>query len=241
MLTDRAPVEFHYLSKRLLTDLVQHDDAARPRSKLSFDFRVRWFGLHVERTPPDFTNFRDLAMRSTELVRDNTGTLDVPSYFIHDYLDLHHGVFSPHMGWHGHVASYRGETTDSKGVPVFLALFGSASNVAGRRPRDEDTSDYYPSDMTGLYAYLDSIREPEDPEIDVDYRLDDLGSTQETLADLAMQHSRGGATLDIGPHEFLARVLIHHEHHRSRGGDFTGRVIVGTPIWIATPKPRPAP
>jgi hypothetical protein len=155
VLTDRAPFEYRYLSKRLLIGLMQHEEAALPRRKLSLDLNLRGIGLRGQRKPPNFKNFRDLAMRSTELVRDNTGTLDVPSYYIHDQLDLCHGVFSPQMGWHGHVACYQGEAIDSDGARVFLALFGSASNVEGRRQRDEDTSEYYPSDMTGLYAFLD--------------------------------------------------------------------------------------
>lgn len=237
MLTDRAPFEYVYLSKRLLTDLVQHEEAAKPRSTWSFNAHVKGFGFHRESKSPNYANLRDLAMRSTDLVSDNTGSVEFPGYYIRDRLDMWHGAFRPHMGWRGTVACYRGERTMADGRKTFVALYGSASNVIGRRPNKLERSEFYPSDMQGLYSLLDVVREHDDPAISLDFALDDYGLTEGARADTAIHFATHGATRSLGEHDFLARVFIDVEDHTSRSG-FTGRVIVGAPIWIATLGPE---
>ena len=220
---------------------MQHEEAALRSSKRSIDINLRVFSVHLERRAPDYTNLRDLAMRSTEVVSDQTGDIATPGYYIRDQLVMYHGVFSPHMGWGGHVACYRGQTETSDGQGVFVALFGSASNVVGRRPNDDDTSEYYPSDISGLYSLLDVIREKEDPEIDLGYRSDDYAFSVEERAKIAMQFAIGGATERLGTLDFLAKVLVEVDDCRARDNGFRGRVILGAPIWIATPAPQPYP
>jgi hypothetical protein len=56
----------------------------------------------------------------------------------------------------------------------FLALFGSASTVVGRRDRDEGGDGYYPVRYHGTYTILDAAREDGDPQIDFDYRCEDV-------------------------------------------------------------------
>ncbi|MFL6161549.1 MAG: DUF7019 family protein [Jatrophihabitantaceae bacterium] len=241
MVTDRSPVRYDYLSRRLLTSVVQQDEAAMPRSKWSLDLNpLKMVGLSRERKPPDYDNLYDLAMRSTDAVQDQSGTIDSPwAYYIRGRLDLHHGVFSPHMGWNGHVACYRGETTTTDGEPVFIALFGSASNLIGWQLKDEPPPTYTPSDMPGLYLFLDAIREAGDPEVEVMRRTDDYGMSDQGRVESALQHAKGGARTDIGPRDFLATVLIREEEFKSRAADFEGRVLICAPLWIATPLPRP--
>lgn len=239
MLTDRAPFEYRYLSRRLLTDLVQHDEAARSRWSGSFDLPLRMLSLHLHRKAPEFTNLHDLAMRSPDLVSDNTGTLSEPGLYVRGQAELHHGVFSPHMGWlGGHIACYRGEAATPDGS-VFIALFGSASNIVGWRRRDEDdVGSYYPSDVTGLYALLDAAREPDDPEIDFDFRWDDHAMSDEDRARRAVMFAREGATSPAQALEFLARVFLVVDDDSFASEEYR-RVIVGAPLWVATPRPQP--
>jgi hypothetical protein len=239
MLTDSAPFDYVYLSPRLLTDLVHQDEAARGRWSRSFDIDLRLFGLHLQRRAPDFTNPRDLAARSTGLVSDYTGSIEVPGIYVHGRVNLRHGVFSPHMGWSGgQVACYCGVSATSEGS-VFVALFGSASNVVGRRRADHDRDSFYPSDAAGLYALLDAVRELDDPEIDLDYRIDDHAMSAQTRAERAVMFARGGASVELGELEFLARVYLDVEDY-AYADDAYRRVIMGAPLWVATPRPAPS-
>lgn len=235
MLTDRAPFDYRYLSRRLLTDLVQHDEAARSGWTRSLDINLHMFGLHLRRQAPDLANLHDLAMRSSGLVLQNTGSIDEPGAYMHGQMDLYHGVFAPHMGWcGGEVACYRGESTSSDG-DVFVALFGSTSNVVGRRGDDEHPCSIYPSDIAGLYALLDAVREADDPPIDPDFRWEDQRLTDGDRAERAVMFARDGATGAAGSLEFLARTFIKVDNY-SFGGDVYHRVVVGAPLWIATPR-----
>jgi hypothetical protein len=219
---------------------MQHDEAARARSKWSFDLNLTHIGFRRERKAPDYSNLRDLAMRSADVVSDNTGNIENPGVYIRDQLEMHYGVFRPLLGWNGgHVACYRGLTTTEDGKSVFVALFGSASNVVGWRPSDERTSGFYPSDMQGLYSLLDTVREHGDPEIDLDYRIDDYGLPEEARADTAILFATEGATKSLGRLDALIRPFIEINTHDSRRGQFQGRVIVGAPVWIATLPPAP--
>jgi hypothetical protein len=238
VLTDLAPFDYLYLSRRLLTDLFQHEEAARSKWRGTFDLNVPFLGLHLQRRGPDPNNLRDLAMRSEAIVADQTGDVSHPGYFIVGEFDAHHGVFEPHMGWRGgEVACYRVETTTATDERVMVALFGSASNVIGRRRADEQ-SEFYPSDATGLYSLLDAARERDDPEVDLDYRWDDATMSNEARADTAIMFSREGATRRLGTVRFLARVfqVIDSSEFRDESVD---RVIIGAPLWVATPEPRP--
>lgn len=238
MLTDRAPFEYRYLSGRLLAELFQHDDAARRRWRVSGGFSAWIANLQVSRLDLDHTNMHALAAQSEQLVSDHTGNLANTGVglYVRDRLTLRYGVFEPHMGWRGgRVACYAGEGLTADSERVFLALFGSSSNVVGYRD-DEPRHGEIPSDITGLYTMLDLAREPNDPEIDFEYRWDDGRLSDEVRAHTAIKFAHMGARTAIGVHDFLARVFVEVENYRY-DDNFTGRVIVGTPLWIATPKP----
>lgn len=240
MLTDRAPFEYRYLSSRLLSELFQHDDASRSGWHVSGGVSAWIANLQATRSDLDHANMHALAARAHQLVSDHTGSLSDTGLglYVRDRLALQHGVFEPHMGWAGgRVACFAGESVTAEGERVFLALFGSASNVVGYRD-DAASTGYYPSDITGLYTMLDLAREPADPEIDFEYRWDDGQLSDQARAHTAIKFSHGGARTDIGVHDVLARVFIEVEGYRY-DDEFTGRVIVGTPLWIATPKPEP--
>ncbi len=240
MLTDRAPFEYRYMSSRLLTHLFQQDEATRTRWRASGGFNAWVANLQVSREELDHTNLHALAARSEQLVSDHTGDLATTGagFYLRDRLPVRYGVFEPHIGWRGgRVACYAGETRAADGERVLLALFGSSSNVVGYQDDDLRQGEM-PSDITGLYTMLDLAREPSDPEIDLDYRWDDGQLNDQVRADTAIKFARRGARLAIGEHDFLARVFVQVEDYRY-DDNFTGRVIVGTPLWVATPKPRP--
>jgi hypothetical protein len=243
MLTDRAPYEYRYLSRRLLTELFEHDEAAQPRWRRTFELTINLplvGSVQLRRAPLDRANLRELANRSLQLVSDQTGDLVTPGYYVYDEVELRHGTFEPHLGWSGgEVACYSSEITTNDGERVFLALFGSASNVVGRRQVDEGEG-YYPSDMHGLYAILDAAREHDDAGIDFEYLWADAGMAERPRAEHAMQFARGAARRGIGRHRFLSKIFCEKEDI-DLGCGVIGRVIVGTPIWIATPLPKPFP
>jgi hypothetical protein len=241
MLSDRAPFEYLYMSRRLLTDLVQHDEAARPRVKRELSFNFKWISYQGQRRPPDLGNPHDLASRSLDLVSDHAGGLDDQwSPYVHAEIQLSSGVFTPLIGWNGGtVACFRGEVTTTDGLSVFVALFGSASNLVGYRSGDDAISGFTPSDMTGLYALLDAVREPDDPEISLQCRLDDQALAREHVAQVAIEFARSGARQGSQTLTFLARRLLPVDGYRGREDKFD-RVLIGAPLWVATPAPMPA-
>jgi hypothetical protein len=203
---------------------------------------LKYLIYEARRRQPDYSNLRELAMRSLELVSDYTSDLDRTwAPFVHTEVDLYQGLFAPHMGWSGgEVACFRSETTSPTGASVFLALFGSASNLVGYRRNDEALRGFHPSDMAGLYALLDSVREPGDPEIDLRYRIDDHTLDRSAIVAESIDFARGGACFEPRRLELLARVLVSEDEY-ARHEDRFDQVIVAAPLWIRTPLPQPSP
>ena len=199
----------------------QQDEAARPRSRRTWSAAFRGVGITGQRREPEYTNLLDLAMRSLDLVSDFTGTIATPDCYVHDEIELRFGVFPPHQGWTGEVACYRGELVTADGDRVFVALFGTASNIVGRRSAD-DAEGESPSDVYGLYGLLNAAREEGDPSVDDDYLWDDYTVADQLRADIAIQHATVGAQRDRGRLEFLAKVFLDVEDQRWRDGDFHG-------------------
>ncbi len=54
----------------------------------------------------------------------------------------------------------------------------------------------------------------------------------------AVHLAQGGATEPLGRLDVLFRVLIDEDEVQLHSGT-TSRVLLGTPLWIATPEPRP--
>ncbi len=151
----------------MLRDLNEQDEAfRRPPRRKSFGLSLLGASINVEGPATTQTGLRAIARRSAALVSDQRGSVEQPSYYVRDELDIWHGVFAPHMEWRGGaVAAYRSAVMTEHGLTT-IALFGSASNVVGYRA-GADGEGYYPSDIMGLYTLLDVVREPQDPEIDL--------------------------------------------------------------------------
>jgi hypothetical protein len=243
MLTDRDPVEYQYMSKRLLTDLVKHEEAARSRFQLQPAFSIFGISLGLSRRSADYDNLYELAGRSLQLVSDHTAGLESTwSPYVHATVDLRSGAFEPLQGWRGgHVACFAGEATTDEGASVFVALIGSASNWRGFRADDETLGGFTPSDMLGLYGLVDAVREPDDPEIGLRERMDELDFERGRKLRQAIDFVRKGAR-PFGPQRlsFLAHRMMSEENYRIDDVTYD-RVLVAAPLWIATPAPTPSP
>jgi hypothetical protein len=243
MLTDRDPVEYLYMSKRLLTDLVKHEEAARSRFQFQPAFSFFGISLGLSRRSADFDNLYELAGRSLQLVSDHTAGLESTwSPYVHATVDLRSGAFEPLMGWRGgHVACFAGETTTDEGASVFVALIGSASNWRGFRANDETLGGFTPSDMMGLYGLLDAVREPHDPEIGLQERIDEFDLDRDRKLGEAVDFALRGAR-SLGPQRlsFLARRMMSEDNYCIDDVTYD-HVLVAAPLWIATPAPAPSP
>lgn len=239
MLTDRAPVDYRYLSRRLLTDLVQHDESsvsARRGWRSTVGFSLFGFNIQVQRQRPDLNNMHELAERSLTLVSDNCAGLGRPAEYIHDELDLQRGVFPILAGWHGEIACFASEVQTEMDGRIFLALFGSVRNLTSRREA-EDSLPFHPSDGDGLYALLNEVRERQDPEVHHDYLWEDYRHSPEGRAETAIMFARGGTDGPAERLEFLARIFTtayDYERHTDR----YDQVVIGSPLWVATPRPQ---
>jgi hypothetical protein len=183
------------------------------------------------------SNLHDLATRSLGEVADLAGPAGQSLYYIHDEFELQSGVFRALMGWSGgQVACFGGEKVTSDGERIFVALFGSASNMGGRKEEKDDFA-YYPSDIAGLYGLLDAAREADDPNIDFHYRWEDQSLSTEGRVEAAVKFARGGATRPPRRLRFLARVFIEADSY-DFGEDRFDSVVVGTPLWVSTPPPQ---
>jgi hypothetical protein len=238
--TDRGPIDYLYLSGRLLRDLNEQDEAFRRlRRRKSFGFGLFGITANIDSQVPAQNGLRAIARRSADLVSDQTGTIEQPGYYVRAELEISHGVFTPHMGWQGGAVAVYRTTVPNAPEPMEVALVGSASNVVGYR-QSSGAEGYYPSDMMGLYALLDAIREPQDPEIDVNFRTDDVAMAPAVRAVAAVHLATGAASEPLGRLDVLFRVLIDEDNVRLRTGQ-ASHVLIGTPLWIATPEPAPLP
>ena len=75
MPTNRAPFEYEYLSARLLTNLVQQDEASRPRRKRWVGLNLGWLSYSERRRGPS----RHPDCRSKTSLRFRTRLQSVPS------------------------------------------------------------------------------------------------------------------------------------------------------------------
>jgi len=80
--TDNDPVEYRYVSKRLVTEIVQQHAAARRRRSWAVSVSTKLVGISVASKHPDGNDYFDLALRAEEAVEEDTGTLEQPCRYI---------------------------------------------------------------------------------------------------------------------------------------------------------------
>lgn len=232
MITNRAPFEYRYLSRRLLTEMAKNDKAQRRKlPKVVGNLGIPHVGsVQVSPREKNDEDLYELAAMSPTLTSKFTGNIETPRHYIIDELDMRHGVFET-LGWPGgKISCYRGLTEAAENV--YVILFGSASNIRGYV--DNSIADgFCPSGVEGLYALLDAVRERTDPEIwSANVRVEGQ-MTEADRAEAAIRIALQGTKSDLGRHRFMARVYINCP---SPLASLSGRVIVGAPLWIATPR-----
>ena len=236
VVTDRWPVEFRYISNRLVLQIVQQDQATRSRWNLT-SVSTPWGGLGFQRNQVSERNELALCKQATKAVKDHTTTIAQGwGDYVRADFDLTMGTMTVLMGWvdRGHVpiAVMKSEVDDPEVGRVLVALFGSASNYRHIRPGSDRGE--IPSDVDGLYGILDRTREPRDPKIDDHYLDRDIGQSPAGRADTAIR------LLDQrfkGFREDRFDVLMKRFCTVEEIGGYD-LVILGAPVWIATPLPQ---
>jgi len=177
VVTDNWPVDFRYISRRLVREIVQQHEAAGPGREYKIGGTAGItagpvnFGLTVEESkrPVDDQNYYDLARRATMAVIDHTGYLDKndphgriptgPYVRARMHLQMQQVPLGAWEDAYNHpIAAFVGyETLDDFGR-VFVGLVGSASNFVHSR-RDQSRATRTPSDALGLYEIIEQCRE----------------------------------------------------------------------------------
>lgn len=193
MPTDNWPVDFRYVSKRLVTEIVQQHEAAQSKRRFTLALTLRLFSLSFSKLDPDYNNTFDLCRRAAEAVKGNAGTLQYPGLYIRDTLELSTGYMTVLLGWkdqsHVEIAAMSTVCRIPELGSVFVALFGSASNYTGRRVKKHAAREI-PSDVDGLYGLLQATREANDPVIADAYLDRDDGHSDDSRIDLAIRLMR---------------------------------------------------
>jgi hypothetical protein len=244
MATDNDPVDYEYISWRLTRETVQQHEAARPLRRTSAGLNLRVVELRRQEVPVDFDSRFDLANRATTAVKGLTGTLSAPGPYIRDTIGLHFMKVQVYIGFENTgqqmIAGYFSDLSLPDNSRVFIALFGSITNVRGWRATDKLEADVHPSDAAGLYEILDSTMESQDAPIIERYIKD--GHGLDVIARLDAAHSiafRHNQPLRYsGEFEFLA---VSHDlvFDVTLNGQHYDVALLGAPIWIRSPKPIP--
>lgn len=242
MTTDNWPVDFRYISTRLVKEIVQQHEAARSHWRFRLGLQAQALAIGLVHLDPDYANKLDLCRRATEAVSDYTGTLAQPGEYVREELDIVTGFLTVLMGWekstHVEIAAMQAVVDVPEVGTTLVALFGSASNYSGRRPRPSEPGEI-PSDVDGLYGLLEATREARDPVIQKDRLWDDARHSPESRADLVVRLAetrfRGFASRRL---DILMRVFTSVDAYQW-GSTCYDRVLIGAPVWAATPAPRP--
>lgn len=163
------PVDLIWASKRRTREIVELHEArksglrmtgriATPAIPLFPSGEVTFEGAGT-RTVPDY------AVRATECVRHETGTLERPDRFIRMTLNYAHiATWELPFGWPDNSQQrvstlYTTELVRGIGR-VFVALFGSPHNILANMEPEEYLTGRVPSSAHGLYRIIDAMREP---------------------------------------------------------------------------------
>lgn len=189
----------------------------------------------------DYRNKYLLCRKATDAVADRTGTLADPGEYVRAELDIRLGYLTVHRGWqhrtHVRIAALLTVVPVDGVGSVLVALFGSESNYTWVRPADNDRSEI-PSDVDGLYGLLNATSEPIDPRIEEHFLEWDPDHNDYSRADLVVRliHDRYERFVERRL-DVLAKVF-HCVDDYSHGGSHYDRVLIGSPVWAATPVPN---
>ncbi len=240
MVTNSSQRDYRYISRRLVREIVDEEASTDSRWKPTVSITAPVASVGLKKDAIDTQNYFALAKEATKAVKEITSTIG-QGYdgYVRAELDLTMGFVEVLMGWrhksHVEIAAMRAEVDVPKVGKVFVGLFGSAANYRGRKPVP-DKLPGIPSDVDGLYGILERTREPEDPEIE-DHRLNrDLGHDRRSRADSAISLLNGPRFRGFREDHCDVLLYSYSPYDESKSYDL---VVVGAPVWVAIPKPRP--
>jgi hypothetical protein len=195
MVTDRWPVDFRYISRRLVTEIVQQDEATRPRRRPPLTIPLLGMSITFQERDPEMSNPFDLVRRAREAVHDNTGSIDTYGPYDEDEAPLHLCQIKVLMGFEGRhnvdIAAIFTDANIGDAGRCFIALFGSVSNYSHVKPDADPSFGLHPSDASGLYTILDRATEASDPRVDREHLWDDAACGMQTRLEVAHRFFEG--------------------------------------------------
>lgn len=242
MTTDNWPVDFYFVSRRLVKQIVDQHQAVSGKRKASLTLGPPWAKVALSESGPDRENLFDLVRRSTQAVRDNTGTLESPGAYVEMTLRFRPSLFTVHQGFQNWNSDFAGFFADED-VPgigrVLVTLFGSTSNFLGRVPEQTGLG-WNPSDAAGLYVLLSNILEESDHEVRKDFLEEDRQVTDVALQAIVAAETISRLVRVRFPPAVLTTLAVVHAYERNLtlGSRTYERVVVGAPVWVATPIPQ---
>lgn len=138
------------------------------------------------------------------------------------------------------IAGFFADATLDESGRTFVALFGSVDHYVGRKPTPSDNGfGWCPSDVMGLYAILRAtLDETDEAKLDADYLWDDGRQDSDSRIEVAYRFWRQLKGEFPSEHvTVLAKSFIQRDDY-DLGGTHYDTVLLGAPVWIATPLPR---
>ena len=249
------PSTLTWVSKRLTRDIVNLDVAKRHPGMRLKEVTARTPGVTpgvpflegtAERHEP--TSVEDYAVKATEIVRRDTGSLQMPNDYIRMTLDFHLATFDVPFVWEERTTQRVSALFASQYVPtvgrVFVALFGSPHNILANREKEAYTG-RTPSDADGLYRILHETREPEDVQLS-QWTLDhprEVAYSDKRRADLAAEVIFGlvdplpPRRLDVlaKPDVLVRDHMLGYARPPGRLAYQHDLIIIGAALWAGTP------
>ena len=238
LLTDRWPQQLHYISRRLVREVVQQDEASRRRTPVNFGVAIGPLSAGFGAKEVDYDNSYDLARRATAALAANTGSLSNLGPYIRATADVRSCWMYVFGGWASSydqaIATFFVRARTRRGRRVFIALVGSISNYIGHveEPR---TAGWHPSDAMGLYSILQTVLENTDDGVAPEWLSDDSRYVTAQRFDTAGTLEREfRQRFTPRRQEFLA--VVHDAVENVKiGGRRYHLGLLGAPLWVASP------
>jgi hypothetical protein len=230
---DKTPLEFVYISERLVDDVYKRYLAGKRGAKLEgLSIAGNSAQGRIATSQPE--NVYWLARKATELVKKRTGSLlDEKPYIRVDGVPTTWATV-PFMQEQGRVAWFEAEA-DTREGSVLLILCGSVRNLRGHVPTARP-SGWYPSTAEGLSQIVRAFAHGNnDPRPSLRAKTDEVASFVQTAHGIGEKIAEnckiGDENLDL-----LFNVFYVCDDLALDGREFR-RAFLGTPLWAARRAP----
>lgn len=241
---------WQYISKRLVTETVQAEQAVR-RVNVTGSASFGGLGGTTEARDPEYTNVFELADRTTEIVKSRVRSIDDPGLkegdIVRGVFNLHEADFAVWLNWGRNDTTEVASFVVAERYPwgrVFIGLFGSAHNWT----LDATTRSHTgrpASDARGLYELLaaEAIDGSEANSRFAALVSEDRAAREEQEVGRfdSVLSSIAGSPFRANRHPREVLFVVHDIQHsaRLRLEDTNGRrlgafdlAIIGAPIWV---------